>query len=78
VGSLMARSSEPVPTLLCRKVEPLHCGQESHDFEIDESGWLSATRNMAFVDGTDRTLLPHIGNKARLLTGKPLSSTPVE
>jgi hypothetical protein len=38
-----------------------------HDFEMVESGWMSATRNMTLVGGTDQALLPHIGHKAKPL-----------
>jgi hypothetical protein len=44
-----------------------HCEQGTHDFEIVESGWMGATRNLTVAGETDRALLPDIGNKARLL-----------
>ena len=77
VESLLTRTSEPAPTFLYREGGPRHCGQGTHDFEIVESGRMSSTKIMAVVGGTDRALLPHIGNKARLLyreSGGPDSS----
>ena len=63
----MARAFEPAPTYYCREGRPRHSGQGTLDFEIVESSWMGATRRMTVVGGTDRALLPHIGDKTRLL-----------
>ena len=67
VESLMARALEPAPICYCREGGPRHSGQGTLDSEIVESGWMGATRNMTVVGETDRALLPHIGDKTRLL-----------
>jgi hypothetical protein len=67
VESLMARAFEPAPTFYCREGGPRYSGQRTLDSEIVESGWMGTARSMTVVGGTDRALLPHIGDKTRLL-----------
>lgn len=67
VESLMARALETASTFYCREGGPRHSGQGTLDSEIVEFGWMGATRSRTVVGGTDRALLPHIGDKTRLL-----------
>ena len=63
----MARALEPAPTVSCREGGPRYSGQGTLDSEIVEFGWMDATKSMTVVGGTDQALLPHIGDKTRLL-----------
>jgi hypothetical protein len=66
VESLMVRALEPAPTVSCREGGPRYSGQGTLDSEIVEFGWMDATKSITVVGGTDRALLPHIGDKTRL------------
>jgi len=63
----MARAFEPAPTFYCREGGPRYSGQGTLDSEIIDFAWMGATRSMTVVGGTDRAVLPHIGDKTRLL-----------